>query len=81
MGLLIPVYFVKLLPGPRVDASIQQLNLKAGNAAGCMAYIVLVGSSKPLEYLSLAVEFPRNISNYQVGSGQQFLLSASAHSS
>lgn len=60
MGLLIPVYFVKLLPGPRVDASIQQLNIKAGNAAGCTAYIVLVGSSKPLEYLSFAVQFPRN---------------------
>jgi hypothetical protein len=79
MGLLIPVYFVKLLPGPRVDASIQQLNIKTGNASGCTAYIVLVGSSKPLEYLSLAVQFPRNVSNYQVGSGQQFLLSASQH--
>lgn len=79
VGILLPTYFVTLLPGPKVDASIQQLNIKAGNAAGCTAYIVLVGSSKPLEYLSFAVQFPRNISNYQVGSGQQFLFSASQH--
>ena len=41
VGILLPTYFVTLLPGPKVDASIQQLNIKAGMRPGARLILYL----------------------------------------
>ena len=74
VGILLPTYFVRLLPGPKVGAEIQRLNFKRGRAAGCTGYSMRVWSQQPLDYLYFAIEFPRDVANYHVGEGKQYHL-------
>jgi hypothetical protein len=74
VGILLPTYFVRLLPGPKVDAEIQRLNIEKGNAAGCTGYLMQLRSQQPLDNLYFAIEFPGDVANYHVGGGEQFHL-------
>lgn len=61
---------LRLLPGPKVDVVITGLRVKAGNASGCVVYMVsLFSPDEPLEGIYFTIQFPGNIAGYRFGAG------------
>jgi hypothetical protein len=66
-GLYIVRWFVSLLPGPHIAASVTGLHEGTGNAAGCIFYMFTVTVDDPIEYVYAKVQFPTQIDNFKVG--------------
>jgi len=75
VGLLITLYvgqwFVALLPGPRVAASINGIRGDTENTVGCLYYVIIITIEQPVDYIYLKAQFPDNINNYKVGLPQE----------
>jgi hypothetical protein len=67
LGLYIVRWFVAMLPGPNVEANVQGLRVLTGNAAGCTSYMFTLSSDEPIDFASLRLQFPTQITNYRVG--------------
>ena len=70
-GLFVVQWFVSLLPGPVVEATLRGLHVGAGNAAGCTAYMFTVQTDGPVEYVYAKLQFPSQINNFKVGFPQE----------
>ncbi|HUH62309.1 MAG TPA: hypothetical protein VLZ50_04895 [Terracidiphilus sp.] len=70
-GLFVVRWFVALLPGPRIEASIRGVRATSGNAAGCTFYIFFLKTDAPVDYVYAKIQFPTKINNYKVGFPQE----------
>jgi hypothetical protein len=75
IGVVITLYvgqwFVALLPGPRVAASIKAIRGDTENTAGCLYYVIIVTIEQAVDYIYLKAQFPDKINNYKVGLPQE----------
>jgi hypothetical protein len=75
VGVVITLYvgqwFVAILPGPRVSASINAIRGNTENTAGCLYYVIAVTIEQPVDYIYLKAQFPDKINNYKVGLPQE----------
>jgi hypothetical protein len=70
-GLYVVQWFVALLPGPHVGATVSGLHATSGNAAGCTFYMFTISSDEPTEYIYAKFQFPTSINNFKVGFPQE----------
>lgn len=70
-GLYVVQWFVAILPGPQVAATVHGLRGTTANTAGCVYYTFTVSSDQPIEYVYLKSQFPSKIINYKVGLPQE----------
>ena len=66
-GLFIVQWFVELLPGSHISASLSGMHVESGNAAGCNLYTFTVNTDDPIEYVYAKLQFPSQINNFKVG--------------
>jgi hypothetical protein len=70
-GLFVIQWFVAILPGPQVAATVHGLRGTTAKTAGCVYYMFAVSSDQPIEYIYLKSQFPGKINNYKVGLPQE----------
>jgi hypothetical protein len=71
-ALCIGQWFVGMLPGPKVGATIQTVRGDTANTIGCLYYVIIVSIEQPVEDIYLKAHFPDQINNYKVGLPQEY---------
>ena len=66
-GLYFVPWYVALLPGPHVVASVQGLRITKGNPIGCTAYMFTFSTDRPLEYVYGKLQFPNRVDDAKFG--------------
>lgn len=67
VGLFFVPWFVALLPGPHVTATVRGIRITHGIPAGCTVHLIDLSSDKPLEYLQGKMQFKNQIDDFKFG--------------
>jgi hypothetical protein len=68
LALFIDSWFVSMLPGPQITASVDGFRPMSGKSAGCIFYNVRVdGGDQPIEFVYLKAQLPTKINDFKVG--------------
>jgi hypothetical protein len=70
-GLYVVSWFVAILPGPKVMATVHGLRGTTPNTTGCVYYTFVISCDQPIEYTYLKLQFPGKINNFRVGLPQE----------
>jgi hypothetical protein len=69
LGLFVVQWFVPMLPGPKVEATVD--GKWSNDYPGCIYYNLRVGSDEFVEYIYLKIQVPGKINNSNIGLSHQ----------
>jgi hypothetical protein len=70
-GLYVVGWFLSIIPGPKVTATISGFRGTTLNTSGCIYYSLALNIDRPIEYTYLKIQFPGKINNFKVGFPQE----------